>query len=315
MKTEFVFKTLDIQNRYILRFFLSLILLALTGFMTGFSLQLLMYNLVLIQNGMLLRPVLVVFPSLCALLAVSLSPLFGSKMRIFSALTSEMLLITFGIHQLLFPSAALQQVRYASALMVQKEKAKDTPAYESMQLFQTDPVPVYIETGYSLPPDSADGLRKIWNRLPKILQEKASGIYFASEPTFLNDMNQPSQSLGYSVVYNGSIVLRLFQNARVTYPDGSTADSDAFLFYESTLIHELMHQFDVREEGATLFWHETPEFQELYAAHLQDFGDYAASDPKEMFAETGMLYFLYPDLLEQRAPVLADWFRTLFTLS
>lgn len=264
-------------------------------------------------------PLLWVLPGLFALCAFleGLSERAWLSALIWSGLC---LSLVFCMAAVLFkPPAQLSQIRMVRDHTIQKSAQNILPIFENTERVIECEEPLYFETISGLPSlacSDQQQIAQIINDLPPVLKEKAAGIYFLTRATFnsMHEQNQADDIAGFTRMDNAAVVIKIrideADNYRSLCKNGMTLGLDDPYSYQETLVHELVHLLDVQTIGATAWLSERQDWLDLYGRYQNVLGEYAASSPAEFFAEAGVYYFLYPQLLMDLSPEIYTWFET-----
>lgn len=208
------------------------------------------------------------------------------------------------------PPAQLYQLGYI------RQRLKDIPVdnIEGLDQIAAKPLKIYMQDAKEMDPDAQEWIISFVSSLDPALLARPSGLYFLNLDSFSKEMGEDFTSgvFGYSQNMSRQAFIRMpsdsEQNRYTVFKDGSHVDLSEPDFYTETIVHELCHLLDVQEQGDTLFFSRSPEWQNLYDQYSQLLGEYGATSPVEFFAEAGVYYFLYPDLLQDISPEIYDAF-------
>lgn len=176
---------------------------------------------------------------------------------------------------------------------------------------------VYFEVSdqASMPGDAEKkAIVQMIHELPSALKKQAAGIYFLSENSFNQAIEQETNidAAGFSRASNFTAAIKvpdLNRSEYLTYfRNGRTCSLSSPESFKETIVHELVHLADVRTHGSTLRISSLPRWKEIYETQKDLFGEYGATNRSEFFAEAGVYYFLYPDLLKEMSPAVYDFF-------
>lgn len=196
-----------------------------------------------------------------------------------------------------------------------------TDEFDNTTLLFDLPVPLYLENGLESTGMDYESISAYLETLPEELVHRAGAFFILSEETFKEQMDDSytSGTYGYTTVDTQSIILRSpGSNGRELYTinkDGTLVSLSSADFFNETIVHELCHLLDYRLEGDALFTSRTDVWKQLYQEYAQDLSEYSRKSSQEFFAETGVYYFLYPDLLKQISPELYDAFDQVYLLA
>lgn len=193
-----------------------------------------------------------------------------------------------------------------SRIDLQRYVHADDPAFEHTWLLASEPFPIYYvddgDLSVTVSQSTLDALTRYIDGLPSVLLENCSAVYLMEEPAFeaMDDQYENSSVFGVSKSSDFTMDIRLVSNGSNSYTymhDGTAVTLDNPLFYTETIVHELIHLADMKAGLQTQLASQSEPFASWYAAYPDLFGTYGSTSPAEWFAEAGVYYFMYPDLL------------------
>lgn len=217
------------------------------------------------------------------------------------------------------PSPQITQLRMLRDHTVQKANQQIAPLIPNTIRQPSSEVPLYFEEIEGQPVLSqADQqqIASIINNFPSLLKEKAAGIYFLSRDSFHKQHSQDFEEeiAGFTQMENATIVIKVrldeAHNYRSLCKDGSSLALDDPFSYQETLVHEFTHLLDIQTKGENACLSDRADWIDLYNRYQYSLGNYASTSPIEFFAETGVYYYLYPQLLYTISPEIYNWFST-----
>lgn len=201
----------------------------------------------------------------------------------------------------------------AAALSSQQTK----PVFENAVRYESASPALYFEqsdTQQMPSQEQKEALATMLASLPDALQKNAAGVYFLSEKSFNDAIASQStfDAAGFSSSSDFSVAIKVpdldLDEYWTYFRDGTRVSLNSPQSYLETLVHELTHLADLQMDGQTLRLSSTPEWKAIYETQKDVFGPYGATSPIELFAEGGVYYFLYSDLLHELSPAIEDFF-------
>lgn len=201
----------------------------------------------------------------------------------------------------------------------QKNAQTDQPLYENSEQISESPLLVYWtddpETEEVLDDGSKEQIAMFIEQLPDVLTRYGASIYLMEDEAFLRECSDIEKN---GNVYGVSSTAEAAANIRIilkdpgllyTYlKDGSTVLLSDPAFYHETIVHELTHLLDYYSTGVQELKSHSSQIEQFYQNNPYQFGEYGASSREEYFAEAGVYYFLYPDLMQENAPEVYAFF-------
>ena len=259
-------------------------------------------------------------PALMAAVCVFFFLLFR-KNRIMSLLCCVLSFTLFGSYvyyvcQSPLPFLQLMTMRDQA---VAKQMQQSSPIFENcVREGESQPALYFESTSSQQMPSKEDqeAILAMISELPDSLKGHAAGIYFLSEDTFNSCIEEETSfdAAGFSRSSNFSTAIKVpdlrLDDYWTVFRDGQQVLLSVPQSYKETIVHELTHLVDVQITGNHLRLSATPEWTAIYDSQKEIFGKYGASSRIEMFAEAGVYYYLYPDLLQQMSPQIYEFFET-----
>lgn len=201
----------------------------------------------------------------------------------------------------------------------QEEGQARNPLYPGSVLVADSPVLIYYlddgSTPEKMPPDQLDSVAAFVAGLPEVLTERTAAIYLMEDGLFLQqngDIENPGNVFGVSDSRNVSTQIRLIHqdsDEMYTYlKDGTLVFLSDPSFYSETIVHEMTHLFDLYPDDGETLLSDSRQLQDFYSRQPDLLGEYGSTSPAEYFAEAGVYYFLYPQLMQEKSPELYAWF-------
>ncbi len=286
-------------------------------FVLGFVLELFLSSLLPIWQQTLSYPVLWFLPGLFAISTFLETLIDRSWFSIFIWLSLCVILVFTMNRVYQNPPAQIAQLCMLRDHTIQKANQQQAPLLSNTVRQAYSEVPLYFElvNGQSvLSENDQIQISQIINDLSPLLKEKAAGVYFLSRDTFRNEhmQNFEDEIAGFTQMETATIVIKVrideANHYRSLCKDGSVLELDDPYSYQETIIHEFTHLLDVQTKGETACLSDRADWLDLYNRYRLELGVYASTSPIEFFAEAGVYYFLYPELLYSRAPEIYNWF-------
>lgn len=196
----------------------------------------------------------------------------------------------------------------------------DDPEFANTYLLRQNPFPIfYVDDGnleQTIPQSTLDALTAYIADLPAVLLDNCSAMYLMEEKAF-EDMDPSYENsivFGLSKSSNFTVDIRLVSDGSSSYTymhSGQPVTLDNPVFYTETIVHELVHLFDMKSASRGALYSESDPFIAWYQSSPELFGSYGGTSPAEWFAEAGVYYFMYPDLLQMMS---ADIYQALDTV-
>lgn len=237
-------------------------------------------------------------------------------------------LIVYAVGSFLILFTGIQQkgtTRMFRQLHIQSERKqqKNNPLYPNLEIIENEKIPVFYVAGESADEKltSSDTLAQISSfieRLPEQLLDNTAGIYLMEDQSFLKETSDFSSTeiFGLSDTATLSVHIRLspeeYGEFYTKLHDGKLVGLQDPAFYEETIVHELCHLLDYRYGSYGMLLSSEKEFLDIYDQKKDFFGNYATSSPAEFFAECGVYYYLYPELMKEQFPGGYAYFQTQF---
>lgn len=297
--------------------FFKALFYGISVFIFGFVLELFLSSLLPVWQQSLSYPVLWFLPGLFAI-STFLETLIDRSwfsVLIWLSLCVGLVFTMNGVYK--DPPAQIAQLCMLRDHTIQKANQKQAPLLPNTIRQTYSEVPLYFESINGQPVLSENdqiAISQIINNLSPLLKEKAAGVYFLSRETFRNEhmQNFEDEIAGFTQMENATIVIKVrideAHNYRSLCKDGSVLGLDDPYSYQETIIHEFTHLLDVQTKGATACLSDRADWVDLYNRYRLELGTYASTSPIEFFAEAGVYYFLYPELLYSRSPEIYNWF-------
>ncbi len=297
--------------------FFKALLYGIGVFIFGFVLELFLSSLLPVWHESLSYSLLWVLPGLFALSTFLETLVDRSWFSVFIWLLLCVGLV-FTMNRVYHdPPAQIAQLCMLRDHTIQKANQQRAPLIANTVRQTYSEVPLYFEAieGQSvLSENDQIQIAQIINNLPSVLKEKAAGVYFLSRDTFRNEhiKHFEDEIAGFTQMENATIVIKVrideANNYRSLCKDGSVLGLDDPYSYQETIIHEFTHLLDVQIKGETACLSDRDDWIDLYNRYQMELGNYASTSPIEFFAEAGVYYFLYPELLYSRSPEIYNWF-------
>ncbi|MBF0578884.1 zinc-dependent peptidase [Erysipelotrichaceae bacterium RD49] len=233
--------------------------------------------------------------------------------------TAIVILIAVQVKFLIDPPNQFAQLRYYKARVEEIERQNQEPLLADMKRLTDSKIPLYIETRNNpMPMDevSQQYLVDLINGMPDFLTENVAGLYFVDEDEFrvnAGEKKDIDSFAGYVRLEQHAMYVNMhdpeeFDKYLYVTHDGRQLDWSDPEGYKETIVHELFHLLDIQYEGKDVFIAQSDEWQNLFNQYGTALSQYGATSPTEFFAEAGTYYYLYPELLRQKAEPVYQWF-------
>lgn len=201
----------------------------------------------------------------------------------------------------------------------QKNEQLEQPEYPEAFRLSEDPLLVYWvddpQTEEGLDEQQLENIVTFIRNLPPVLTQYAASVYLVEDQIFKNqnpELEKSGEVFGVSSTAEASADIRVvFEDSSVLYTylkDGTTVFLNDPVFYRETIVHELTHLLDYYSTGVQELKRSSPEFTQFYEKAPDAFGSYGATAPEEYFAEAGVCYFLYPQMMKETSPEVYSFF-------
>ncbi len=229
------------------------------------------------------------------------------------------ILIAVQVKFLIDPPNQFAQLRYYKARVEEIERQSQEPLLADMERLTESKIPFYIESQNnqtSVDETSQQYLVDLINGMPDFLTENAAGLYFVNEDQFranAGDKKDIDSFAGYVRLEQHAMYVNMhdpeeFDKYLYVTHDGRQLDWSDPEGYKETIVHELFHLLDIQYEGKDVFIAQSDEWQNLFNQYGTTLSQYGSTSPTEFFAEAGTYYYLYPELLRQKAEPVYQWF-------